>query len=142
MVAISDSAQATIAALREIADRHGRSARVTEESAPWEDPDPYGPPDNEAVVVVDGSPQIEVRLLPHGEDGIDIDDLVVFDVDREHVPAFVDAVLRDNVSIKGVTFPPSATLRVHLPGDVTYSQGLTGYNLMRGEGWLGRIRSE
>ncbi len=141
VVAISPSTQSAIGALREIADRHGRDARIAEESSPWEELDPYDPPTYEAIVVVDGAPQIEVRLYAHEEDRIEIDDVVSFDVDREHVPAFVDAVLRGNVSIKSMTFPPSATLRVHLPGDVVYQEALSYPDLLGGKGWISTVRS-
>lgn len=85
------------------------------------DRDLYDPPTHEVVCTVAGDPRIEVRLFADGSDTVALGGAAEFDVDRRHLLAFIDAVVRGRLTLKANMLPPTpptATLCVHLPGDV------------------------
>ncbi len=140
MPAASARSQSAVLALRNVAEQHGRGIRVVDEAA---DRDLYDPPTHEVVCTIAGDPSIEVQLFANGSDTVVLGGGAEFDVDREHLLAFVDAVIRGNMTLKANMLPPthpSATLRVHLPGDVVYQDVVSASQVLGGRGWLSRVR--
>ncbi|MFJ9695672.1 hypothetical protein [Kitasatospora sp. NPDC101183] len=141
--------QSAVLALEDLAARHGREVRAQHDIgrdqtfAGFVGDGADGAGDgldaipHEALLEFGGRPAIGVRLFTHDEAVVTVEG-IAFDVDRDQVPAFVDAVWKDLVHVKARTFPPSTTLIVTVPGGPGYREGIGVHDLTP---WLsGRIR--
>ncbi|WP_413451884.1 hypothetical protein AA0Y32_13790 [Georgenia phoenicis] len=70
----------------------GRPPEPVPEADPWEPDDPLDPR-SAVVVVFPGPPGIRVRLHDDGEDAVQLDTYVTFDVPRRHTVAVLRALL-------------------------------------------------
>ncbi|MFJ6621833.1 hypothetical protein ACIQOW_30180 [Kitasatospora sp. NPDC091335] len=146
--------QSAVTAIEAVAGRHGRTVRAQHDIgrdrtfAGLVGPDGPGGPGgqgweqlddipHEALLEFDGSPAVTVRLFTHDEVAVTVEG-IAFDVDRDRVPGFLNAVWSDLVHIRVRTFPPSTTLVVTVPGEPSYREGVGVHSLTP---WLsGRIR--
>ncbi|MET8542258.1 hypothetical protein ABZW03_16595 [Kitasatospora sp. NPDC004799] len=142
--------QSAVLAIEAVADRHGRTVRAQHDIGrdrtfaglvgPSGPGDPAGEPDgipHEALLEFDGRPAVTVRLFTHDEVTVTVEG-IAFDVDRDRVPGFLNAVWSDLVHVRARTFPPSTTLIVTVPGEHSYREGIGVHSLTP---WLaGRIR--
>lgn len=139
--------QSAVLALEELAARHGREVRAQHDIgrdqtfAGLVGADAAGDGldaiPHEALLEFGGRPALSVRLFTHDEARVSVEG-IAFDVDRDEVPAFVDAVWKDLVHVRARTFPPSTTLVVTVPGASSYREALGTHDLTP---WLaGRMR--
>ncbi|MGW3073327.1 MULTISPECIES: hypothetical protein [unclassified Kitasatospora] len=143
--------QSAVLAIEAVAARHGRTVRAQHDIgrdrtfAGLVGPD--GPGDeldgacgtipHEALLEFDGSPAVTVRLFTHDEVTVTVEG-IAFDVDRDRVPGFLNAVWSDLAHVKARTFPPSTTLIVTVPGEPSHREDVGVRDLTP---WLaGRIR--
>ncbi|MGW4892565.1 hypothetical protein ACWEQL_09920 [Kitasatospora sp. NPDC004240] len=124
-------------AIEAVAARHGREVRATHDigrdrtfaglTAP-QGPELAGPDlaavPHEALLEIAGRPETDVRLLGHDDAVVTLDG-IPFDVPRDSVPAFLDAVWSGDVRVRQRTFPPSATLIVSVAGEPDYREAIT-----------------
>ncbi|MFE7591728.1 hypothetical protein ACFU6K_20210 [Kitasatospora sp. NPDC057512] len=142
--------QSAVLAIEAVAARHGRTVRAQHDigrdqtfaglvgadgvdgSGDGLDGIPH-----EALLEFDGRPAVTVRLFTHDEVTVTVEG-IAFDVDRDRVPGFLNAVWSDLVHVKARTFPPSTTLIVTVPGEPSYREGIGVHDLTP---WLaGRTR--
>jgi len=109
--------------------RYGRPPEPVPEADPWEEPDPYDH-HRSVMVVFPGYPRVRVTVHDDGEDAVELDSGVAFDVPRRHTAAVVEAILsgrgcyiRETTGWREWLAPLlfSDELIVELP-DATYSQ--------------------
>ncbi|MFF4378387.1 hypothetical protein [Kitasatospora sp. NPDC001547] len=136
--------QSAVLAIEAVAGRHGRTVRAEHDIgrdrtfAGLVGPDgpadePAGLP-HEALLEFDGRPAVTVRLFTHDEVTVTVEG-VPFDVDRDRVPGFLNAVWSDLVHVRARTFPPSTTLIVTVPGEPSYREDVGVHSLTP---WLTR----
>ncbi|MER6398634.1 hypothetical protein ACIF6L_20735 [Kitasatospora sp. NPDC086009] len=128
------STQSAVFAVEAMAARHGREVRASHDigrdqtfaglvgghdRAEGLDAIPH-----EALLEITGRPGLTVRLFVHDEAVVTVED-IAFDVPRDSVPAFLDAVWSGLVHVKQRTFPPSCTLIVTVPGEPSYRESVT-----------------
>ena len=89
---IDDATLAAVRALWEAGSRHGRAPAPVPEADPWED-DVQGAERSPVVVVLAGTPDLQVRLHRDGEDEVVLEDVVALEVPRRDTAAVVDALL-------------------------------------------------
>ncbi len=89
---IDDATQAAVRALWEVGARHGRAPAPVPEADPWED-DAQGAERSPLVVVLAGTPDLQVRLYRDGQDEVHVEDIAVLEVPRRDTAAVVDALL-------------------------------------------------
>ncbi|MEU3565957.1 hypothetical protein [Kitasatospora sp. NPDC006786] len=139
--------QSAVLAIEAVAARHGRTVRAQHDIgrdrtfAGLVGPGgPDGEPDalpHEALLEFDGRPAVTVRLFTHDEVTVTVEG-IAFDVDRDRVPGFLNALWSDLVHVKARTFPPSTTLIVTVPGEPSHREAIGVHDLTP---WLaGRIR--
>ncbi|MFB7469616.1 hypothetical protein [Kitasatospora sp. NPDC056184] len=142
------STQSAVLAVEAMAARHGRSVRTSHDigrdqtfaglvgsDAPGTDELAAIP--HEALIEIAGPPEVTVRLFVHDEAVVTVD-TIAFDVLRDSVPAFLNAVWTGLVHLKQRVFPPSCTMIVTVPGESSYREAVTLYTLTP---WLaGRLR--
>ncbi|MGA5822284.1 hypothetical protein ACPC54_30995 [Kitasatospora sp. NPDC094028] len=138
--------QSAVLAIEAVAARHGREVRAQHDIgrdqtfAGLVGADGPGELDaipHEALLEFGGRPAVDVRLFTHDEAVVTVEG-IAFDVARDSVPAFVDAVWKGLVQVKARTFPASSTLVVTVPGEPSYREGIGVHDLTP---WLaGRIR--
>ncbi|MFJ9442025.1 hypothetical protein ACIRRH_09140 [Kitasatospora sp. NPDC101235] len=143
--------QSAVLAIEAVAARHGRTVRAQHDigrdqtfaglvgpDRPGDELDgESGAIPHEALLEFDGRPAVTVRLFTHDEVTVTVEG-IAFDVDRDRVPGFLNAVWSDLVHVKARTFPPSTTLIVTVPGEPSYREGIGVHSLTP---WLaGRIR--
>ncbi|MFJ8623100.1 hypothetical protein ACIRD3_09640 [Kitasatospora sp. NPDC093550] len=136
--------QSAVLAVEAVARRHGRSVRARHDigadrtfAGLVEADGGFDAVPHEALLEFDGSPAVGVRLFTHDEVTVTVEG-VAFDVDRDRVPGFLDAVWSDLVHVEARTFPPSTTLIVTVPGEPSHREGIGVHDLTP---WLaGRIR--
>ncbi|MEV7186721.1 hypothetical protein [Kitasatospora sp. NPDC093102] len=142
--------QSAVLAIEAVAGRHGRTVRAQHDIGrdrtfaglvgPAGPDDLDGEPDaipHEALLEFDGRPAVTVRLFTHDEVTVTVEG-IAFDVDRDRVPGFLNAVWSDLVHVKVRTFPPSTTLIVTVPGEPSHREAIGVHDLTP---WLaGRIR--
>ncbi|MEU1285930.1 hypothetical protein [Kitasatospora sp. NPDC005856] len=148
--------QSAVLAIEAVAHRHGRTVRAQHDigrdrtfaglvgpggpGAPGGPGGPDGELDavpHEALLEFDGRPAVTVRLFTHDEVTVTVEG-IAFDVDRDRVPGFLNAVWSDLVHVKARTFPPSTTLIVTVPGEPSHREGIGVHDLTP---WLAeRIR--
>ncbi|MFI2607625.1 hypothetical protein [Kitasatospora sp. NPDC018619] len=140
--------QSAVLAIEAVARRHGRTVRaqhdigrdrtfagLVEPQGPGGELDDAVP--HEALLEFDGRPAVTVRLFTHDEVAVTVEG-IAFDVDRDRVPGFLNAVWSDLVHVRARTFPPSTTLIVTVPGERSHRADLGLRDLTP---WLaGRIR--
>ncbi|MBB5934192.1 hypothetical protein [Streptomyces zagrosensis] len=142
------STESAVAVVRATAERHGR--RIVVEHSIGADQsgrrssagaftvaDPDGSLPHEAFIEIDGSPAVEIQTFSEGDANITVDGVEFVGVPRERLPAFLDAVYGGSAWVRARTFPPSQTLIVPLPGDVTYKELIFGMWSLTP--WLNRI---
>ncbi|WP_316527855.1 hypothetical protein [Kitasatospora brasiliensis] len=140
--------QSAVLAIEAVAERHGRTVRAQHDigrdrtfaglvgGVDSLDGEPDGIP-HEALLEFDGHPAVTVRLFTHDEVTVTVEG-IAFDVDRDRVPGFLNALWSDLVHVKARTFPPSTTLIVTVPGERGYREAIGVHDLTP---WLaGRIR--
>ncbi|MEV7770103.1 hypothetical protein [Kitasatospora sp. NPDC086791] len=136
--------QSAVRAIEAVADRHGRTVRAQHDIGhdrtfaglvgPGEES--AGLP-HEALLEFDGSPAVVVRLFTHDEVTVTVEG-IAFDVDRDRVPGFLNALWSGLVHLRVRTFPPSSTLIVTVPGEPSHREHVGVHDLTP---WLaGRIR--
>ncbi|MFF4921318.1 hypothetical protein ACFY4B_12120 [Kitasatospora sp. NPDC001261] len=145
--------QSAVLAIEAVAARHGRTVRAQHDigrdrtfaglvgpDGPGGSGGSLGELDaipHEALLEFDGRPAVTVRLFTHDEVAVTVEG-IAFDVDRDRVPGFLNAVWSDLVHVKARTFPPSTTLIVTVPGEPSHREGIGVHSLTP---WLsGRIR--
>ncbi|MBO1417521.1 hypothetical protein [Streptomyces sp. FH025] len=139
--------QSAVLAIEAVAARHGRTVHAEHDIGndrtfaglvgPEASGGEPGAIPHEALLEFDGRPAVTVRLFTHDEVTVTVEG-IAFDVDRDSVPAFLNAVWSDLVHVKARTFPPSTTLIVTVPGEPSYREGIGVHSLTP---WLaGRIR--
>lgn len=89
---IDDATQAAVRAVWEAGARHGRAPEPVPEADPWED-DVQGADRAALVVVLAGTPDLEVRLHRDGRDEIEVENGAYLEVPRRDTAAVVDALL-------------------------------------------------
>jgi len=89
---IDDATEATVRALWEAGARHGRPPAPVPEADPWEDDAP-GSERAPLVVVLPGTPDVEVRLHRDGADEVQVESAAYLEVPRRDTVAVVDALL-------------------------------------------------
>lgn len=89
---IDDATQTAVRALWEAGARHGRAPAPVPEADPWED-DVQGAERSPVVVVLAGTPDVQVRLYRDGEDEVHVEDVATLEVPRRDTAAVVDALL-------------------------------------------------
>ncbi|MFJ3876734.1 hypothetical protein ACIPW5_04665 [Streptomyces sp. NPDC090077] len=87
--------------------------------------DPDGSLPHEALVDLEGTPTVSVRLYPEDDADITVDHVEFRDVPRDSVPAFLRSVYGGLAYTKGRFFPPGLWLIVPLPGDTTHKELVT-----------------
>ncbi|GAA1935106.1 hypothetical protein [Kitasatospora viridis] len=123
--------QAAVAAVTATAERHGRSVTASHDigadqtfagllATGSDDADPSAVP-HEALLEFGGTPAVTVRLFTHDEARVTVEG-VGFDVRREVLPDFLDAVWSGLAHVRVRTFPPAQTLKVAVPGEPTYRE--------------------
>ncbi|MEU9045350.1 MULTISPECIES: hypothetical protein [unclassified Kitasatospora] len=151
--------QSAVLAIQTVADRHGRTVRARHDIGRDQTfaglvgpPGPVGSGSSggsggsggefdgiphEALLEFDGRPRVAVRLFTHDEVTVTVEG-IAFDVERDRVPGFLDAVWTDLVHVRARTFPPSTTLIVTVPGEPSHREDVGVHNLTP---WLAeRIR--
>ncbi|MFF7990952.1 hypothetical protein ACFZDG_14335 [Kitasatospora xanthocidica] len=147
--------QSAVLAIEAVAHRHGRTVRAQHDighdrtfaglvgsGGPGPDPDSPDALPHEALLEFDGPgqagrPAVTVRLFTHDEATVTVEG-IAFDVDRDRVPGFLNAVWSDLVHVRTRTFPPSTTLIVTVPGEPSHREGIGVHSLTP---WLaGRLR--
>ncbi|MFE4518749.1 hypothetical protein ACFRMQ_31730 [Kitasatospora sp. NPDC056783] len=142
--------QSAVLAIEAVARRHGRTARAQHDigsdrtfaglvgaGGPDRSDLEAGGIPHEALLEFDGRPAVTVRLLTHDEVTVTVEG-IAFDVDRDRVPGFLNAVWSDLVHIRTRTFPPSTTLIVTVPGEPSHRESIGVHDLTP---WLaGRLR--
>ncbi|GIG37194.1 hypothetical protein [Cellulomonas pakistanensis] len=89
---IDDATQAVVRALWEAGARHGRAPAPVPEADPWED-DAQGAGHAALVVVLAGTPDLEVHLHRDGHDEVEVENGAYLDVPRRDTVAVVEALL-------------------------------------------------
>ncbi|KJS55087.1 hypothetical protein [Streptomyces rubellomurinus] len=138
--------QAAVLAIEAVAARHGREVRAQHDIGRDRTfaglvgavgPGELDAVPHEALLEFGGRPAVGVRLFTHDEAVVTVEG-IPFDVARDGVPAFLDAVWKDLVQVKVRAFPPSSTLIVTVPGEPSHREGIGVHDLTP---WLaGRIR--
>lgn len=139
------STQSAVFAVEAMAARHGRSVRATHDIGRDQTfaglllpeglaGDLEGIP-HEALLEIDGAPGLTVRLFVHDEAVVTVDG-IAFDVPRDSVPPFLDAVWGGLAHVRRKAFPPSCTLVVAVPGEASYREAVTDLALTP---WLAGI---
>ncbi|MEU3571736.1 hypothetical protein AB0E96_25395 [Kitasatospora sp. NPDC036755] len=144
--------QSAVLAIEAVAARHGRTVRAQhdighdrtfaglvgpERTGGGLDGDLDDALPHEALLEFDGRPAVTVRLFTHDEAAVTVEG-IAFDVDRDRVPGFLNAVWSDLVHVRARTFPPSTTLIVTVPGEPSHREAIGPRDLTP---WLsGRIR--
>lgn len=110
---IDDATQAAVRALWEAGARHGRVPAPVPEADPWED-DVQGAERAAVVVVLAGTPDLQVRLHADGVDEVQVEDAAYLEVPRRDTAAVVEALLgggaRRRPRVRGVLGNVLATL--------------------------------
>ncbi|MFJ8436325.1 hypothetical protein ACIQ9P_33995 [Kitasatospora sp. NPDC094019] len=133
------STQSAVLAIEATAARHGREVRTSHDIgrdrtfAGFVGGDGAGADElaaipHEALVEIAGRPEVTVRLFVHDEAVVTVEH-VPFDVPRDSVPAFLDAVWTGLVHLRQRTFPPSCTMIVTVPGEPSYREAVTALTL-------------
>lgn len=130
------STQSAVFAIEAMAARHGREVRAAHAigrdrtfaglTAPEDDGLTAIP--HEALLEIGGHPEVTVRLFVHDEAVVTVE-TVAFDVPRDSVPAFLDALWSGRVHLRQRTFPPSLTLVVTVPGEPAYRESVGAFEL-------------
>lgn len=89
---IDDATQSAVRALWEAGARHGRAPAPVPEADPWED-EVQGAERSPVVVVLAGTPDLQVRLHRDGQDEVEVEDVATLEVPRRDTAAVVDALL-------------------------------------------------
>lgn len=119
-----------------MAARHGREVRAAHDigrdrtfaGLVGADGDELDAIPHEALLEIGGRPEIGVRLFVHDEALVTVDG-IDFDVPRDSVPAFLDALWSGRVHVRQRAFPPSCTLIVTVPGEAAYREAVTMLHL-------------
>ncbi|MEU6236759.1 hypothetical protein [Kitasatospora sp. NPDC047058] len=131
------STQSAVFAVEAMAARHGREVRAGHDIgrdqtfAGLVGADGGGELDaipHEALLEIGGRPATDVRLFVHDEAVVTVEG-IAFDVPRDSVPAFLDAVWSGLVHVRQRTFPPACTLVVTVPGEPSYREAVTHQDL-------------
>ncbi|MFJ9949692.1 hypothetical protein [Kitasatospora sp. NPDC091207] len=132
------STQSAVFAVEAMAARHGREVRAGHDIgrdrtfaglvAGHTPGDGLDAIPHEAFLEIGGRPEVTVRLFVHDEAVVAVDG-IAFDVARDSVPAFLDAVWSGDVHVRQRTFPPSCTLIVTVPGEPGYRETVTHLQL-------------
>ncbi|MFF1907569.1 hypothetical protein [Kitasatospora sp. NPDC058218] len=132
------STQSAVLAIEAMAARHGREVRAAHDIGRDQTfagmvgghatGDGLDAIPHEALLEIGGRPGITVRLFVHDEVVVAVDN-IAFDVPRDSVPAFLDAVWSGLVHVRQRTFPPSCTLIVTVPGEPDYREAVAYYQL-------------
>ncbi|MEV0534498.1 hypothetical protein [Kitasatospora sp. NPDC050463] len=132
------STQSAVFAIEAMAARHGREVRAAHDIGRDQTfaglvgghdvGDGLDAIPHEALLEIGGRPEITVRLFVHDEVVVAVDN-IAFDVPRDSVPAFLDAVWSGQVQVRRRTFPPSCTLIVTVPGEPGYREAVAHHQL-------------